>query len=71
MITKLDVLVGDGQSNNLNCNGTMTIAGGSPGQYKILRQQGSTTGEIEFVDFAVYDTDGTTRLFWGLINGRT
>ena len=30
MITKLDVLVGDGQSNNLNCNGTMTIAGGSP-----------------------------------------
>jgi len=58
-----DTVVGVGASGTLKCNGVMTIVGGSPAQYKIMRQQSGTTGQVDFVDFAVYDTDGSTRLF--------
>ncbi len=63
MQSKEDTVIGVGQSNTLKCNGVFTLLGGNPGQYKILRQQGATSGEVEFIDFAVYDTDGSTRLF--------
>ena len=49
--------------SNLNVDGTATIAGGSPAQYRICRQQSSTSGLLQWVDFAVYDTNGSTRLF--------
>jgi hypothetical protein len=58
-----NLIVGDGQAGSLNCNGTMTVSGGSPSQYRICRQQSGTSGLIQWVDFAVYDTNGTTRLF--------
>ena len=67
--TKGDLTVGDGVSATLRANGAfstggaMTISGGSPAQYRICRQQSSTTGLVEWVDFAVYDTNGSTRLF--------
>jgi hypothetical protein len=58
-----NLIVGDGVAGTVNCNGTMTIAGGGPAQYSILRQQSGTSGLVEWIAFVVYDTDGTTRLF--------
>ena len=69
MTTKGDLTVGDGTSATLRANGAfstggaMTISGGNPAQYRICRQQSATSGLVEWVDFAVYDTNGTTRLF--------
>jgi len=67
--TKGALTVGDGQTAALKANGTLTatgtltIAGGSPSQYRICRQQSGTSGLVQWVDFAVYDTNGSTRLF--------
>ena len=63
-----DLLVGDGTAGTTTCNGAfesgaMTISGGNPAQYRICRQQSGTAGLVEWVDFAVYDTNGSTRLF--------
>jgi len=67
--TKGALTVGDGVTAALKANGTLTatgtltIAGGSPSQYRICRQQSGTSGLVQWVDFAVYDTNGSTRLF--------
>ena len=64
-----NLLVGDGVAGAIEANGNFEVAGsvtmdsGNAGQYKICRQQGGTAGLVEWVDFAVYDTNGTTRLF--------
>ncbi|RZD43575.1 MAG: hypothetical protein CXT73_00180 [Methanobacteriota archaeon] len=69
MSTKGDLIVGDGVTAALKANGdfatsgALTIAGGNPSQYRICRQQSITSGLVEWIDFAVYDTNGTTRLF--------
>jgi hypothetical protein len=67
--TKGDLTVGDGVTAALKANGdfatsgALTISGGSPAQYRICRQQSGTAGLVEWIDFAVYDTNGSTRLF--------
>jgi len=64
-----NLLVGDGTAGTTTCNGafettsTLKIAGGNPAQYRICRQQSGTSGLVEWIDFAVYDTNGSTRLF--------
>jgi len=50
-------------SGEMNMTGNVKITSGSPSQYRICRQQSGTSGLIQWVDFAVYDTNGSTRLF--------
>ena len=73
--TKGDLTVGDGTTAALKANGAFEATGastfggdfkissGSPSQYRICRQQSGTSGLVQWVDFAVYDTNGSTRLF--------
>jgi len=44
-------------------SGDVKITSGSPAQYRICRQQSGTSGLVQWIDFAVYDTNGSTRLF--------
>jgi hypothetical protein len=52
-----------GVSGETTMTGNFKIASGSPSQYRICRQQSGTSGLVQWVDFAVYDTNGSTRLF--------
>ena len=52
-----------GVSGETSMTGNFKIASGSPAQYRICRQQSGTSGLVQWVDFAVYDTNGSTRLF--------
>ena len=75
MTTKGNLTVGDGATASLKANGAFeatgamtaggnfTISTGNPAQYRICRQQSGTAGLVEWIDFAVYDTNGSTRLF--------
>ena len=55
--------MGAATCSTLDASGDFKIASGSPAQYRICRQQSGTSGLVQWVDFAVYDTNGSTRLF--------
>ena len=55
--------MGAATCSTLDASGDFKITSGSPSQYRICRQQSGTSGLVQWIDFAVYDTNGTTRLF--------
>ena len=55
--------MGAASASSMETSGNFKITSGSPSQYRICRQQSGTSGLVQWVDFAVYDTNGSTRLF--------